>query len=58
MSVWIKNQGEDSYETIFNMRMPYDVQYIRINKSAAHVSLLNDHVMDQVDLKINLIFFF
>ena len=38
MSVWIKNQGEDSYETIFNMRMPYDVQYIRINKSAAHVS--------------------
>ncbi|KAH9423941.1 hypothetical protein DERP_005526 [Dermatophagoides pteronyssinus] len=40
MSVWIKNQGEDSYETIFNMRMPYDVQYIRINKSAAHPEIV------------------
>lgn len=38
MSVFVKNQGEDSYETVFNMRMPYDVHYIRINKSAAHVS--------------------
>lgn len=37
MNVVVKNQGEDSYETVFNMRMPYDVQYIRINKSVAHV---------------------
>lgn len=40
MSVAVKNNGEDSYETQFNMRMPYDVQYVRLNKSAAHVSMV------------------
>ncbi|XP_046919114.2 integrin alpha-PS2-like [Dermatophagoides farinae] len=40
MSVFVKNQGEDSYETVFNMRMPYDVHYIRINKSAAHPEIV------------------
>lgn len=34
MSITVKNRGEDSYETMFYMRMPYDVQYIRTNKSA------------------------
>ena len=38
MNVNVRNRGEDSYETMFYMRMPYDVQYIRVNKSAAHVS--------------------
>ncbi|KPM11081.1 integrin alpha-PS2-like protein, partial [Sarcoptes scabiei] len=40
MNVVVKNQGEDSYETVFNMRMPYDVQYIRINKSVAHPEIV------------------
>lgn len=39
MSITVKNRGEDSYETMFYMRMPYDVQYIRTNKSAHNVSL-------------------
>ncbi|KAJ6225859.1 hypothetical protein RDWZM_004404 [Blomia tropicalis] len=40
MNVNVRNRGEDSYETMFYMRMPHDVQYIRVNKSAAHPELV------------------
>lgn len=32
------NRGEDSFDTMFFMHMPYDVQYIRTNSSYPEVS--------------------
>lgn len=47
MAITVKNRGEDSYETMFYMRMPYDVQYIRTNKSAHNVSLTKMKIKKQ-----------
>ena len=38
LKVSVKNHGEDSYETVFNLTMPYDVQFIKVNKTDQHVS--------------------
>lgn len=38
MAVSVRNNKEDAYETKFHLRMPYDVNYVRVNKTATHVS--------------------
>lgn len=38
MKVNVFNRGEDSFDTMFFMHMPYDVQYIRTNSSYPEVS--------------------
>lgn len=48
MAITVKNRGEDSYETMFYMRMPFDVQYIRTNKSAHNVSLAKVRKVQQI----------